>query len=370
MKRYVQINAFYNMSTGSIMRQIDKDAQANGFETYMFWGRGKKSLDSHKQKFSSDISVLLHVIGARIFDRAGFFSKRDTLKLLTILDEINPDIVHLHGLQGYYINVPLIFDWLSNKKCKTYITLHDCWLFTGHCPYFSMIKCDKWKTHCMNCPQKSYYPKSVLFDSSYKNFEEKKESVLQLDKNNTTIICPSNWMAELARNSFLSKFNIIVKHNKINLSIFRPMRSDFKLIYNLENKIMILGVASEWTKRKGLNDFFKLNDMINSNYQIVLVGLTEKQIKKCPKNIIALQRTENQIELAKIYNAADVFVNPTYEDNYPTVNLEAEACGTPVYTYNTGGSPETIQLEESKVFNQGDIFNLAKALMDSFIYHV
>lgn len=161
------------------------------------------------------------------------------------------------------------------------------------------------------------------------------------------LITPSQWLADLTKQSFLSKYDVKVVHNTINKEVFKPTPSDFRERYGLENRFVVLGVASKWSERKGLADFVRLaKDLDSACFAVVLVGLSEKQItqvKTGAEHIVALPRTSTPQELAAAYTAADVFFNPTTEDNYPTVNLEAEACGTPVVTYDTGGCRETVK---------------------------
>lgn len=336
--KVVQINTFSYKSTGTIMMNIHKELQKNGIESYVVWGRGRESENDHEIYMNDKLGVYFHGLYTRLTDKTGFASKRTTKKLLKRLDEIKPDIVHLHNIHGYYINIELLFDYLKQNNIRVIWTLHDCWPFTGHCPHFEYVKCDKWKTECKNCSEyKNSYPKSFKDNSNW-NYLKKKELFQGL---NLKIITPSKWLANLVKKSFLKEYDIEVINNGIDTKIFKPRKSDFRKKYNLENKKIILGVASDWTEKKGIQDFTKLSEMIDEDEVIVLVGLNKKQLKKLPENIIGIERTNNAIELAEIYSTADLFFNPTYEDNYPTVNLEAIACGTPVITYNTGGSSES-----------------------------
>ncbi len=296
--------------------------------------------------------VYKNAIVSRLFDCEGFTAKRATKALIKQIEEYNPDIIHLHNLHGYYLNIEILFEYLKKADKPVVWTLHDCWAFTGHCSHFDYIGCNKWKEGgCFDCPQSKEYPSSCGKDRSKKNFLKKKDAFTGVK--NLTIITPSQWLADLVKQSFLSEYPVCVIPNGIDLDVFKPTQSNFRERYQLQNKKVVLGVAQNWGVRKGLNDFIKLSTLLPESYQIVLVGLTEKQIKEIPKNILALPRTNNAQELVEIYTAADVFVNPTYEDNFPTVNLEAQACGTPVITYNTGGSGESIPVEN--VVKQGNI---------------
>ena len=248
----------------------------------------------------------------------------------------------MHNLHGYYLNVGILFDYLKTCGKKIIWTLHDCWAFTGHCSYFTAAGCEKWKEQCFCCPQKCSYPKSLI-DKSERNFWRKRTVFTGIP--NLTIVTPSKWLADLVKESFLKEYDVKVINNGIDLTAFKPTESDFRVKYGLENKKIILGVASVWDERKGLNDFVKLANEIDDDTCIVLVGVNEKQKKNLPSKILCVERTNNVAELAGVYTAADLFFNPTYEDNYPTVNLEAQACGTPVVTYATGGSIESVPSE-------------------------
>ena len=224
-----------------------------------------------------------------------------------------------------------------------------------------MVKCEKWKTGCYQCPQLKTYPKSIWFDNSSWNWKKKKELFTGLD---IIFVTPSVWMKNLVRQSFFKHNEVVVIHNGIDLNMFMPKKSDLMQRLGFYGKKMVLGVASEWTERKGLKDFVELGKILPDDYQIVLIGLSDEQIKKIPNRILGLKRTQNITELVEFYSAASVFVNPTYEDNYPTTNLEAIACGTPVVTYNTGGSPETLEIGlTGYVLNQGDVQGIKEKIV-------
>lgn len=336
--KIVQINTFSNKSTGTIMMNIHKRLLSEGIESYVVWGRGRDAKDDTEIYMNNKIGVYTHALHTRLTDKTGSYSKKSTRKLIEKLEQIRPDLIHLHNIHGYYINIEMLFNYIRKNNIKVVWTLHDCWAFTGHCPHFELIECNKWKEECYNCSQKNVYPKSIL-DNSKWNYQKKKELFTGLD---ITIVTPSKWLAELVKKSFLKEYEVKVINNGINTDIFKYRESDFKKKFNIEDKKIILGVASEWTKEKGLYDFINLSKIVDETVQIVLVGLNKKQIKQIPNNIIGIERTENAEQLAEIYSVADIYFNPTYADNYPTTNLEALVCGTPVITYNTGGSPECI----------------------------
>lgn len=362
--KVLEINSVCGIrSTGRICTDLADVLKENGHECRIAYGREvvPEKYESISYRIGSDTDVRLHALKARFFDSAGFGSKKATERLIEKIKEYNPDIIHLHNIHGYYLDTKILFNYLAAADKPVIWTLHDCWTFTGHCACFDYIGCKKWENGCERCPQKGTYPSSVLLDRSKQNWNRKK--ALFTSVKNMTVVTPSEWLAELAEKSFLGKFPVKVINNGIDTEIFKPTYGDFRTAYRLENKKIILGVASVWDKRKGLDDFIKLAGIIDDNYVIVLVGVNEKQKNTLPGNVIGISRTDNTAELAEIYTAANVFFNPTYEDNYPTVNLEAQACGTPVITYKTGGSPEST--DPLGVLPQGDVNGAIKLIEKS-----
>ena len=366
--RYVQLNSFYNGSTGTIMRNLHRDLSARGVDSYIFWGRRHKTVNDHEQCCATKLGYLSHGVKTRLFDRMGFYSKRDTAKLIKTLDKINPDVVHLHNIHGYWINVEMLFSWLSEHHCQIRWTLHDCWAFTGHCAHFSYINCSQWRSHCAlmePCPQLDTYPKTFCKGGCAKNYEDKSRIFTSIPPERITLITPSRWLGELVKESFLKNYQVEVRHNTVDRSVFKPTPSDFRERYGIGERFMILGVASPWTERKGLSDFVHLASELDDRYAIVLVGLSKKQVRSLPERIIGFERTSSPRELASIYTAADLFFNPTIEDNFPTVNLEAEACGTPVITYDTGGCAETLVSQKSMCITKDNTTEL-KDIIESY----
>lgn len=339
--KVLQINSVCGRgSTGRIVLDIHNELIKQGHQSFIAYGREPAVDCNGVIRIGSKYDVYLHVLRTRIFDEHGFGSRKATAKFIKKIDEIKPDIIHLHNIHGYYLNIEVLFNYFKEVQVPMVWTLHDCWSFTGHCAYFDYVGCSRWREGCFRCPQKSRYPSSWFFDKSLVNWKKKKE--LFAGFKNMTLVTPSRWLAELVKQSFLKDYHVVVIPNGIDTSVFKPTPSDFRKRYGLENKFIILGVANVWEERKGLKYFLELSKMLNDDEVIVLVGLNEKQKKYLPKNIIGISRTSSVRELAGIYTAADVFVNPTLEDNYPTVNLEAQACGTYVITFASGGAPETI----------------------------
>lgn len=344
-------------STGRICTDIASELEAQGHQVKIAYGRENvpEQFQRYAVRIGNDLDMRLHGVKARLLDASGFGSKSATKRFIKWVKDYDPDVIHLHNIHGYYINIEILFNYLKNSGKPVVWTLHDCWAFTGHCAYFDFAGCEKWKTGCYGCPLKKSYPSSILIDRSKKNYIQKRRLFTTLS--NMTVVTPSQWLAGLVKKSYLGKYNIRVINNGIDTEVFKPTSGDFRQKYNIGSKKIILGVAGVWDRRKGFEDFYKLSSILEDSYQIVLVGLNEKQISALPKNIIGISSTESASELAEIYTAADVFVNPTLEDNYPTVNLEAQACGTPVITYNTGGSPESVDF--NGVVSKSDVKAIA-----------
>jgi putative colanic acid biosynthesis glycosyltransferase len=349
-------------STGRMAEAIGNLAIQRDWESYIAYGRFPRPSSSNLIRIGSDIDVVLHGIETRIFDNHCFSSRAATIRLVKRIIDIKPDIIHLHHLHGYYINIRVLFNFLSDYDRPVVWTFHDCWSFTGHCAHFDFIGCERWKTQCYSCPQKGEYPASYLFDRSRRNYLLKKSLFTSVKK--MVIVPVSNWLGSIVKDSFMGSIPIKRIYNGIDTSIFEPQKNSKSVRdkYGIGNKFMIIGVASPWTKKKGLNDFFELCKLLNENQVVVLVGLNKLQLKQLPEKIIGLSKTENRQELIDLYSAADVFVNPTWEDNFPTTNLEALSCGTPVVTYRTGGSLEAISSDTGFIVEKGDISGLSDVI--------
>lgn len=344
--RVVEINMVHTGSTGHIMLNISKLLQKEGelvrtFSAVLY--KKKQSVlpepPANHSYFGSRYESYLHRVLAQLTGLNGVFSYFGTRKLIRECKKFNPDIIHLHNLHAFCINLPMLFRYIKNNNIPVVWTLHDCWSFTGHCPHFIMANCDKWKTECHHCPQLSVYPKSRVENTRMAHRLKKKWF---LGVENMTLVTPSKWLAELVKESFLKDYPVKVINNGIDLSVFEPKESDFRKKYGLEDKKIVLGVADGWGKRKGLDVFVELANRLPEDFKIVLVGTNDLIDSSLPDNIISIHRTANKEELVEIYSSSDLFVNLTREDTFPTVNIEALACGTPVVTFKTGGSPEII----------------------------
>ena len=364
-KRLLQINVSANAgSTGKIAEQIGIAAMQSGFESYLAYGKRANPSKSELIRIGSKYDLYNHGIQSRLFDKHGLASKKATRDFLKRVDEIKPTIIHLHNIHDYYLNYPLLFEYLRERKIPIIWTLHDCWPFTGHCAHFDFLRCEKWKNHCEKCPGLRTYPKALLFDRTFKNYEAKKQAFTSVEEN-LVLVPVSYWIEGFVRESFLGKAKTRTIHNGIDIDIFKPETEVSKIRNKYEirqEKKIVLGVAAPWSERKGLNDFYRLREILGEEYLIFLVGLSDEQIKGLPEGVVGINRTENQKELAGLYSLADVFANPTYEDNYPTTNIEALACGCPIVVYNTGGAPEAVTQETGFVVEQGNIGAFAEAI--------
>ena len=368
MKKLLQINPVIriNTSTGRIMQEIGELAISKGWESYIAYSYGRDGLkpcDSKLVPVGNKADVAWHGLVTRLTDRHGLASESATRAFIREIERIQPDIIHIHNIHGYFLNYRVLFDYLAKCDIPVMWTVHDCWLYTGHCYHYSYIGCNKWKSECVQCPQRKLFPSSWWADRSKQNFRDKKAAFTSLPKERFTIVPVSRWMKEEMLRSFLKDYDFRVIHNGIDTKVFNIYdATEVKRKYQLEGKRIILGVASIWCEEKGWNDFMRLAEQLDEHERLVLVGVDEKHQALLPKHVTGIRRTENIRQLAELYSAAEVFVNPTWQDNYPTVNLEAIACGTPVVTYRTGGSIEAVTEHTGLVVEQGDIDGLLKAI--------
>lgn len=357
--KVLQINSFGNLSTGKIAVDIYKALVENGHEGIIAFARGTIENNIPYIKIGNKCDVALHGLMTRLTDKTGFYSKKATKTLLKNIDDYNPDVIHLHNLHGYYINIKMLFDYIRKAGKPVIWTIHDCWPFTGHCCYFDDAGCQKWSYGCEKCPQKNSYPKSFL-DRSKWNYENKQMIFSNIP--NMTIVSVSKWLDALVAQSFLGRYTHLTIHNGIDLAKFKPTPSNFREKYDLENKFLIIGVASTWSVRKGFDDFLKLSEQLDDRYRIVLVGLTPSQIKKINPNMIGLTRTATPEELAGLYTTADVFFNASIEESFGLPTIEATACGTPAVVYNATAIPECVRPETGYIVDKHDIGQVITAI--------
>lgn len=351
--KILQINVTANWgSTGHIAEEIGQLVISKGWDSYIAYGRGNPQSKSKILRIGNDWDMKFHALQSRLLDNHGLISKRTTQIFIEKIEKIAPDLIHLHNIHGYYLNYPLLFNYLNKINIPVVWTLHDCWSFTGHCAYYSYIGCEKWKTLCYDCPLKKDYPSSWLMDRSEKNYQDKLRAFTSVKR---MILVPvSEWLAGEVKQSFLKDYPMQVIHNGIDTDTFIPMqvrKSDF----GFANKFVILGVASVWSSRKGLQDFISLRRKLPNEYVIVLVGLNEKQMKHLPEGIIGIRRTNSVQELAKYYSVADLYFNPSVEETFGLTIAESLSCRTPAVVYNSTACPEIISPETGFIVEQGDV---------------
>lgn len=331
-------------STGRICSDLAKAYLQNGHEAIVAYGRVDKGMPeecaAYSKRIGTDFDVKLHGFQTRFFDRHGLGSRKATEQFLKWVDEYQPDVIHLHNLHGYYINVELLFRYIKERGIPTVWTLHDCWAVTGHCTHFNAFGCEKWKTQCAHCPLKQAYPSSKLLDRSEKNYLEKRSAFTGVKS--MVIATPSEWLKSIVKQSFLQYYDVQVVNNGIDTAIFKPTLSELRKQYGLEGKKIALGVANGWGPHKGLKYLKQMAMDLPDEWKVVAVGLSDEQLTQLPAGVLGIKRTNSPRELAAWYTTADVFVNPTLEDTYPTTNLEAVACGTPVVTFDSDGAAETV----------------------------
>lgn len=362
MKTILQINTVVNSgSTGRIAEEIGRLAIKNDWSSYIAYGRNKRPSHSRTIKIGSALDLILHGLQSRLLDRHGFGSLQATRKFIEQAGEIKPDIIHLHNLHGYYLNIEILLKYIAEANIPVVWTLHDCWPITGHCAHFDYVNCRKWVSLCSKCPQKRSYPASLFADRSAKNYLLKKELFTSIRQ--MTIVTVSKWLSDIVNQSFLSNYPVQVINNGIDTDVFKPIISRrIRKKYNLENEFILLGVASIWNNRKGLSDFLELSRLIDKNSRIILVGLNRGQIDSLPQNIIGISCTENQEELAELYSMADVYVNPSVEETFGLTTVEALACGTPAIVYNATACPEVVTHETGFIVEKGNIDGLLNAI--------
>ena len=359
--RVYQVNVVCGCgSTGRIAADLAQTIQEHGGESRIAYGRGDAPSEVDAVKVSNKLDLYVHAMLTRLTDKHGLYSRRSTKRLIKDIKEYNPDIIHLHNIHGYYVNYEMLFKFLRDYHRPIVWTLHDCWTFTGHCAHFDYVGCEKWKTKCYECPQKRIYPCSMLKDNSTDNFIRKQKAFHMPE--NMTIVTVSEWLKRVAEQGILNERIIKKIYNGVDLDIVQPTESDLRAKYQLENKKIVLGVASIWDERKGIYTFFDLAKFLPEEYQIVMIGLSEKQLGEMPENILGIPKTASLKELAKWYTAADVYVNTSVEETMGLTTVEAMACGTPVIVMNTTGSPELVTEKCGKVVEAGELELLISAI--------
>lgn len=366
MPKLLQINSCLDRSTGRIAQQIGEKAIEAGYESYIAYPvrAGRKQCKSYTFEIGSKCDTFCHALLTRFFDRHGLGSRLATKKLVEQIIEIRPDVIHLHNIHGYYINYPILFNFLAKAKIPVVWTFHDCWPFTGHCVHFTDVHCFKWEDGtCDKCPKQKGYPASILCDRSKHNYRDKKKAFTSL--HNLTIVPVSYWLGDMVKRSFMKDYPIDVIQNGIDTDTFYPrvdVRERVRNRYGWNSKFVILGVATGWSEDVGFSTFIRLRESLDNNYAIVMVGVTEEQKRVLPKGIIGINRTNNQEQLAEIYSSSDVLFNGSYQETFGLVTAEAMACGTPAIVYNSTACPEIVDNDKGRIIPVGDFDKLLDAI--------
>jgi len=362
MPKILQISSCLKGSTGTIAQQIGEEAIEAGWESWIAYSGREVVVPSQSHIFpiGSKFDAQIHAIETRLFDRHGLGSRSATKRLVEKIKEIKPDVIHLHNIHGYYINIKVLFDYLSKAGIPVVWTLHDCWAFTGHCVHYTDVKCNKWKpseaVHCCNCPKKKGYPTSYFLDRSAKNYALKSKLFTSVE--NMTIVPVSHWLGSVTAESFLGKYPIGVIQNGIDVSRFYPRTEAVTRIrekYGWDDKFVILGVAKGWSEDVGMQHFYRLRELLDDNYAIAMVGLTADQMKKLPDGITGIMRTYDANELAEIYTTADLFFNGSYQETFGLVTAEAMACGTKVMVFDSTACGEIVSDETGYILPVGGL---------------
>ncbi len=351
--KVLQINGVAKSgSTGKIVSGIAKELYDSGNTCLIAYSGNRETFTGDNYfKIGNRICTKWHQILAFLFGDAGFHSSIETRRLIRYIKREKPDIVHLHNIYSFYLNVAVLLSFLRKSNIRIVWTIHDCWAFTGKCTHFIFTGCQKWKEECYSCPLKSEYPQSFLLDRTKSLYNLKKKLYMGLN-NQMTLVCVSHWLKSIVDQSFLGNFPNTVIYNGVDIDVFNSViTEDMRKKYHLDNKFIVLGVSNGWGKNKGLQSFLDLSKIVDESIRIVLIGLSQEQIDALPKNILGLSKTKNAEELKNWYNAADGFVSFSKAETMGMVVAEALSCGTPAIVMPTTASPELVDASTGFINN-------------------
>lgn len=360
--KILQINACYGyLSTGIIIEDLEKEIYKSEGVCYVAYQTAVKE-PVCGFRIGNKFDRYIHGIHSRIFGKQGYRSNRATKKLLKWIVSVNPDIIHLHNLHSNYLNFNMLCDYIAEKNIKTVYTFHDCWAFTGKCSHYASASCDKWQTSCGNCPQLKNEVPSLIFDNTGKVLKDRTQHLNKIP--DLTIVPCSFWMEEQIKKSLLKPKRIVTLYNGTDTNMFRPHSNSFRKDYKLDDKFLILGFANKWSNTKNIEGVKFISGNLADDEIIVIVGCNEKQKELFSKfkNIVPVGYIGDRQLLSDIYSSADVFVNLTYEDTLPTVNMESICSKTPVITFNSCGSPELVSSSTGIVVDKGDFEGILNAI--------
>ena len=339
MMKIVQINAVYGYgSTGVIVKDIQSACRQEGWQCHVAYSHtNQQVIDGYHM--GNVFSDKLHAALSRISGKQGYFSKISTWRLLRYLDSLRPDIVHLHNLHGSYINLPMLLRYLAKRNIKTVVSLHDCWFYTGGCSHYTAVGCDRWKAHCGHCPRRYEEFPALLWDGSEKQLADRVRLFGAIK--NLTVVGVSQWITNEAKQKVFRHAHCLSIHNGIDTAFFHPVTSSFRRRYQLEGKFVILAPANKWFLDINKETFSYFSFHLTDDMVMVFIGngADEGRMNERMLNVGFVASRE---EIRDIYSAADVMVNCTREESLSLLNVEVQACGTPVVTYANTGVRETV----------------------------
>ena len=359
--RILQINATYSGSTGKIMCELAQLFEENGHECYFATPFSTDKYDTtHTYTIGSTLDHRSHAFLSRASGKQGYFSKGATKGLIKWINEISPDVIITHNLHSNYININLFFDYVQKNKIKTLAVMHDCWLFTGKCFHFLYSGCDRWKKGCGSCPQLKLEQPSLFFDKTASVLKDKEKYIAQNE--NVEIIAVSEWLANVSKQSILKNRPTSVIRNGIDLDTFNIIPSAKEELGFEKDKFIILGMGNKWLAPYNKELLDRVINGLSDDELLVIVGCNDEKVAQSTDKVKYVGKL-NHRELARYYSLADVFVNVTKADSLPTVNMESIACGTPVVTYASGGSPELVKEGKTgHIVSFGDVDGIIKSI--------
>ena len=368
VNKYTIFRLVCGLNEGSIGRtaeQLGQLVQSKGWRSFIAYSRVNYGSTSEVYRVDNKFSTLFHALLTRLFDMCGYGSYFATKRLVNVIERERPDLIHMHIIHNYDINLKVLFNYLSTSGIPIVWTQHDCWSYTGHCAYYSNVACEKWKTECHNCPQFNVFPKSWFYDGSKRNYRFKKKVFTSVPQNKMCIVAVSEYVKKDIEQSFLNKYRIKRIYNGIDTDRFLPLKesnSEVRANYGLGDGILLMGFATAWTERKGISDYYKLRKKLDKRYTIVFVGVDEQLKKTLPEGIIGIENTSSIEELVKLYSTADIVMNLASEESFGKTTPEGMACGTPSIVYNSTASPELVDEKTGIICEKGDIDGVVNAI--------
>lgn len=364
MPKLLQFNTTINCgSTGRLAEDLGQVAMKAGWESYIAYGRDSRPSQSHAIKIGNKLTVFTHVLKTRLFDRHCFGSYFATKKLIRKIDEIKPDVIQFQNIHGYYVNLEVLLSYIAEKNIPLIWSLHDCWSMTGHCSHFVSVGCEKWKTECYNCPLTKRYPNSWGIDASRRNYRDKKRLTNAVPS--LTIVSGSEWLGNIAKESFNKNRDIRVIPDGIDTTIYSPKSNgkELRIKLGLEGKFVIMVSGTVWLDYKGIPDYERLRKKLPEDVAIMFVGLSDEDMKIVPKGIIGIKRTKTQEELAEYYSMADCVMSLSRMESFGLTPVEGFACGTPAIVYDSTSLPELITPETGFVAKLGDVDDVVEKVI-------